>query len=338
MIKDRKGKERFYIEENINKFLMRLKEKVTKEDQEVWVAFGGDTGVGKSLKAQQWGYVIDSTINIKRVCFDKDEFINAILEAKKGEVIVADEGIAIFFSRASMTREGRLIAELVAQIRQKNLVIFLCIPEPLSLDWTVQRELNAYVHIWESREEREFEGKKKIVTMKGNAAIYPEIPGFSLKSRLFQYLRIKKGNPHAKIRRPEPMLFQKGNAIGPNCKKPFYPVGEEGYRKKKESVLEKYRTKDKDDRTEKQKKDQLVRDRAIYLFKQDGKSFQVISDLLLIPKTTVVDSYRRYLQVLKSTEGFNQKGKGSVEDLNEQNTIQRIKLVFNSNIKKEDGD
>ncbi len=240
MIKDREGKERYSIDKGVHKLLLRLKEKVKKEDQEAWVGFGGDTGSGKSLKAQHWMYSIFPGISIKEICFSKEEFINAVLDAKKGTGIIADEGISIFFSRASMTKEGRLIAELIAQIRQKNLIVFLCIPEPLTLDWTVQKKLDVFVHVWENRVKK----NGRFVTLKGNAALFPELPSLPLKSLLFNYLRVKKSNPsNYKNRRPSPALYEKGNPIGKTFKKPWYPVGEKEYRKKKEGVLEKYRAK-----------------------------------------------------------------------------------------------
>ena len=49
IVQDSKGKDRYSIDNSVARMLNRFKEKVLKEDQEVWVAFGGDTGTGKSL-------------------------------------------------------------------------------------------------------------------------------------------------------------------------------------------------------------------------------------------------------------------------------------------------
>jgi ABC-type uncharacterized transport system YnjBCD ATPase subunit len=171
MIKDKEGVERYSLSENEVQLLDRIKEKITKEDQEVWVCFGGDTGCGKSLKSMWWMYYIHPELNINQVCFSKEEFINAVIAAKPSTGIIADEAISIFFSRASMTKEGRLITELANQIRQKNLAIFLNVPNVVSLDGLIQEKLNAYIHIWESRENKA-DGK---VTIKGNGAVYVEM-------------------------------------------------------------------------------------------------------------------------------------------------------------------
>lgn len=277
-IHDQKGVYRYSVDDTVYQILQRLKQKITEEDQEAWVAFGGDTGSGKSLKAQHWMHVIYPGLKVNHICFDRDEFIEAVITAKKGTGIIADEGISIFFSRASMTKEGRLIAELVAQIRQKNLAIFLCIPEPLSLDWTVRNKLNLYVHVWENRETI----GNRIVTLKGNAAVYPEMPGAPFATKLFNHIRVKKSNPMAKGKRPAPYCHEKGNPIGKTFKKPWYPVGEEPYRAKKEDVLKKYMAK-----KAAPDKNLLIRNRALKMLEEETNlSKRSIASRLEMPWST----------------------------------------------------
>jgi len=228
--------DKFSISEDLYDFLMRCKEKMFEEDSMVLGILWGDVGSGKSLKAQHMGYVIDTELDIDRVAFDKEEFIRAIIKNRQ-KVIVGDEGISLFFSRASMTKEGRLISELMDQIRQKNLCIIICVPKLLSLDWSILESANFVGYVWESK--KEINGKRR--TIKGNLALYPKFVDKDYKMEIIDYLKIKKRSLAKKYRsRPEPFLTQPGEPIGKSFKKPFYPVGEYKYRTKKEAILDKY--------------------------------------------------------------------------------------------------
>lgn len=286
MIKDNDGIERYSLTQKEYDFVMRGKEKITKEDQEFWVCFGGDTGTGKSLKSMQYMFPIFRGLSIKHVCFDKEETITAIIEAKKGTGLILDESISILFSRASMTTQGRLIAELIAQIRQKNLAIFLNIPEVLSLDWIAQRKLNAYIHVWESR----YKIGSKLTTFKGNGAIYPELPSEPYRTKIIDYMKKKRSNPLHTPHRPEPWITIKGNPIGEDHKKPWYPVDEAQYREKKESILDKYKPGHKE-----VSKELAQRDKAIYLLKEHtGKTYRELQEMLGLSISTLHDTIKRY--------------------------------------------
>ena len=236
MIKDKKGIERFSLSTKLNDMIIRIKEKIINEDSMVIGILFGGVGGGKSIRAQHIGYAIDSTLdNLDRVAFNKDDFIQAVLKSKK-QVVIGDEGIALFFSRGSMTKEGRLIVELMAQCRQKNLCVLICVPELLSVDWLILNSANFVAYVWEDR--KEINGKT--VTIKGNMAIYPNLPRHNYKSQIIHYLKSKRRSPHIRIKRPLPYLLEPGNPIGDTFKKVWYPVGEEGYKAKKESILKKY--------------------------------------------------------------------------------------------------
>lgn len=277
-------KHSFVVDNGVMPLLKRFKQKVMKEDQEVWVAFQGDTGVGKSLKAMRYAYAIaNKLIPIKHIPYDRNEFIECVIKAKKGDIIIVDEAISTFFNRSSMTKEGRIVAELCNQIRQKNLIIFLCIPDVLGLDYMITKKLNAVVHIWENRQRV----GKKLVTLKGNTAIYiqhPELPQVQL---LLNFLRGKKRNPLAKLKKPDPMLYEKGEYV---TKAPWYPVleGEAAYKKKKESVLDKFVIDDKESSKQLDPRYELI-----YKLNQ-SMSFEKISNILGIPKGTLYDYNKRY--------------------------------------------
>jgi len=241
MIIDKKGIERYSMSTRLFKVTERIQEKIYKEDSMVLGILWGGVGGGKSIRAQHIGLVINKNkeLDISKVAFDKEEFIEAVLKSRK-EVVIGDEGIALFFSRGSMTKEGRLMAELMAQCRQKNLCIIICVPELLSIDWLILQSANFVGYVWESKKEI----NNRLVTIKGNLALYPAIVGNDYKMKIIHYLRTKKRNPHAKIFRPTPYLTEAGNPIGKTFKSVWYPTGEEAYRKKKESVLDRYKRKE----------------------------------------------------------------------------------------------
>jgi len=243
MIKDKNGIERYSLSTRLFKVTERIQEKIYKEDSMVLGILWGGVGGGKSVRAQQMGLIINKNreLNISKVAFDKDEFIEAVLKSRK-EVVIGDEGIALFFSRGSMTRQGRLMAELMAQCRQKNLCIIICVPELLSIDYLILESANFVGYVWESKKEI----NNRPVTIKGNLALYPSIVGDDYKMKIIHYLRIKKRNPHAKIFRPTPYLTETGNPIGKTFKEVWYPVGEKAYREKKESVLDRYKKKQRE--------------------------------------------------------------------------------------------
>lgn len=290
MITDSNGVERYSLDKTIYKMLLRAKQKVTEEDQEVWFGLGGDTGTGKSVLAQHWLHSVFKGLAIEQVCFDKDEFIKAVLEAKRGTGIIGDEGIAIAFSRGAMTREGKIIAELINQIRQKNLIIFMCCPNVLNLDETVRQKLDVYVHIWENRQRI----NGKMYTLKGNADVYPEFRGgIPFRTQIIQYFKAKRSNPLKFITKPTPYIRIKGTPIGDNRAKPWYPVGEEPYRTKKEAILKKYLKTDKKTNP-RETKTQLERDAFMNELHNEFHVPQVeLCKIATMPKQTVNTAIHR---------------------------------------------
>lgn len=287
MIKDREGKDAFYMEDEFHIMTQEIKRRLVNDDTEVWGLFYGKTGSGKSLKAQHWGYTIDPNISLNQVCYDVNEFIKAVVNAPKGSVVIADEGISIFFSRSSMTKDGRAAAEISAQIRQKNLCIFICVPNPVTMDYTVLEKVNFIAEISESRQ-KDKDGKMN--TIKGNTSVYlkRQIP------KLINHLKAQKGGSTKFIGKPKPFARQKGDFV---TKTPFYPVDEKEYRQKKESVLDKYINGVEEESKPKNHFQKHSEDRSekliVYLRDKLSKSWTEISRETGIPHKTLRDAYDR---------------------------------------------
>lgn len=295
---DKEGKQRFSISTRLHEFLMKIKHRIHNDDSEYWIGLYGNTGCGKSVRAMQFGYVIDENINVDQVCFDKDEFIKAVISAKKGMVIVGDEAISLFFNRSAMTKDSRMIMELINQIRQKNLCIILCIPNVLNLDTNIQEKINCGIHVWESRKD----GK----TVKGNCALYPNGMDLRMWERLIRTLKAKRINPAVRIKMPKPFLREKGDYIGKLSQPVWYPVGEMEYRKKKESILEKYLKKDivpeLKPLTERQQRQLQQRNNAIVLLKNKGVSMKEIA-------TTLGVGYDEVGKLIRKVADFTERAK-----------------------------
>jgi ABC-type dipeptide/oligopeptide/nickel transport system ATPase component len=227
----------FAMSKRLLSFVLKAKDKILNDDRLVIGIIYGDVGSGKSVRAHEITYIVSGDkVTLDKIAFNKDEFVKAILMARQ-EAIIGDEGISIFFSRGAMTKEGRLMAELMGQCRQKNLMILVCIPDILSVDSMVLGMSNFVCHVWESR--KEINGRR--VTIKGNLALYPHFRNNSFRDRLLAYLRIKKSNPLAKIKKPSPYILEAGQPYGEGFKGAFYCVDEKAYKEKKESILNKYK-------------------------------------------------------------------------------------------------
>jgi len=226
----------FSMPERLHAFLLRNREKIMKEDTMILGIICGKVGCGKSVLAQKFAYVISGKMDISKIAFDGKEFLEAVLSSRK-ESIIGDEGISLFFSRGVMTKQGRLMAELMAQIRQKNLCVLICIPNLLSVDTMILEMSNFICFVWESRATNK--GYKYCV--KGNLALYPAFRHNNYKERLLNFYRMRRANPKF-IRRPFPYLTATGEYY--HADKPaFYNTDIKLYLKKKESILAKYTDK-----------------------------------------------------------------------------------------------
>ena len=98
---------------------------------------------GKSTLCMQNAFYCDSTLTLDRVTFNPKEFRKAILEAKKYQAVIYDEAYTGLNSRATMSMINRVLVSMLAEIRQKNLFVFVVMPTFFDLD--------KYVALWRSR-------------------------------------------------------------------------------------------------------------------------------------------------------------------------------------------
>jgi hypothetical protein len=267
----------FACSQKLRRFMIRNKEKINKDDTQVIGVLSGLPGSGKSVRAQEFLYMTNPNTNITKIAFNKQEMIEGILNSRK-EGVICDEGLAVFFSRGAMTKEGRLMAEIMGECRQRNLHLILCITDVLALDSFVLSMANYVCEVWESR--KEINGRD--VTIKGNMCIYPKFRHNNYKDRYLSYLKIRKGNPLLKVKRPRPWLTEAGSPYGEGFKGAFYAVPEQDYKEKKEAILKKYQ-KSLDHKQRNQNIDYPNMDRLI----KAKVSAKRISELLNVAPVTV---------------------------------------------------
>jgi len=142
MVKVVVNNQEYYLDGYIKSNLDMAKE-VIKKDWDMIMVVDGYEGVGKSVIAQQFAFYCDPTFTLNRIAFTPKEFKEVVLNANKYQAVIYDEAYGGLSSRAAMSRVNRALVRMLAEIRQKNLFIFIVIPSFFDLD--------KYVAIWRSR-------------------------------------------------------------------------------------------------------------------------------------------------------------------------------------------
>lgn len=197
--------QQYYLDNNI-KANLDIAKKVIKKDWDMVFVFDGYEGTGKSFCCIQAAYYCDPTLNIDRIVFTPDEFKAAIRKATSYQAVIYDEAFTGLASRASMTYVNRSLVSMLAEIRQKNLFVFIVMPCFFDLD--------RYVALWRSR--------ALIHVYSGDEFKRGYLAFYNVERKKHLYLQGKKFYSYAK---PKPNFYGKfTNTI---------PINEEEYRKKK---------------------------------------------------------------------------------------------------------
>jgi hypothetical protein len=127
-----------YLKDNLD-----IARKAIKNDWDMCFLIDGTERGGKSVLAMQLASYCDPNFNIDKVCLSRDEFKKTILKAEKYTAIVYDEAFTGLSSRNTMTRINKSIVEMLVEIGQKNLFVFIVCPTFFDLD--------RYPALWRSR-------------------------------------------------------------------------------------------------------------------------------------------------------------------------------------------
>lgn len=127
-----------YLKDNLDTLIS-----IVKKDWDAVLCVDGYEGSGKSVLTQQAAFYVDPTLCIDRICFSANEFRKAITNAKPYQAVVYDEAFTGLDSSGAMSIINRTLKQTIAEIRQKNLYIFVVMPTFF--------DLQKYIALWRSR-------------------------------------------------------------------------------------------------------------------------------------------------------------------------------------------
>jgi hypothetical protein len=133
---------KYHMDNFLRSNLTHIKDAVKQDFDFVFVVDGME-GSGKSVLAQQCAYFCDNTFNINRICFTPDQFKKAILAAEKYQAVIFDEAFGGLSAREALGMVNRSLIAMMAEIRQKNLFVFIVLPTFFDLDKNIA--------LWRSR-------------------------------------------------------------------------------------------------------------------------------------------------------------------------------------------
>jgi hypothetical protein len=132
----------YYMDGYLEKNLLTAKNVIKKDWDMVFIVDGAE-GSGKSVLAMQMAYYCDPTLTLERIVFTPNTFRKAIIQAKQYQAVIYDEAYTGLSARATMSMINRALVSMLAEIRQKNLFVFVVMPTFFDLD--------KYVALWRSR-------------------------------------------------------------------------------------------------------------------------------------------------------------------------------------------
>jgi hypothetical protein len=132
--KDWKGQPcQFSMDGYLEKSLREIKEVVKTKDFDYVSIVCGMCGLGKSNFAIQLAKYCCDWFDEKYIAFSAKQFIDITTNCPNNSSVILDESFASLNSRITMTREFLRIVNHLQIIRQKNLFIFLCLPNYFDL-------------------------------------------------------------------------------------------------------------------------------------------------------------------------------------------------------------
>ncbi len=135
---------KYYMDGGVKKNFDAIRKFVEKDWDMCWI-YSGYEGAGKSTMCFQHAKYLDPNFTIDQVCFAPADFEKKITTPgllKRGSALVLDEGF-VLNSRASMTEVNRRFLSILAECRQKNLYLFIVVPNFFDLDKNIA--------LWRSR-------------------------------------------------------------------------------------------------------------------------------------------------------------------------------------------
>lgn len=135
--------------------------KVANKSSDHFTVICGLEGSGKSTLAAQMGSVVSETLNRNSILYEPADFLQAILDSKKGDSIIIDEGVLFLFSRKALAKDNVEVTKTFQLMRVKRLHIIICIPRFKNIDSEVRQ------HRCDNLIDIRVAGQYRVITRKG---------------------------------------------------------------------------------------------------------------------------------------------------------------------------
>jgi hypothetical protein len=265
MVKVKVNDKEYYMDGYLKANLDVAKNKVKEDFDWVFLVDGRERS-GKSVFALQMAYYCDSSFCLDRVCFTADEFKKAVLKAEPYTAVIYDEAFTGLSSKDTMSRTNKALVEMLMEIGQKNLFIFIVLPTFYALTTYVGLFRScALLHVTMKSFERGYFSfynyEQKILLFRTEHKLY------GYKTRPFFYGRFTN----------------------------YYPISEIEYRDKKRKSL----TKKDSSKSEKDTENNLD---WLFIWLQQFEDVQenVKMKILKMPETTFFRKKKQYMERLNS--------------------------------------
>jgi len=140
-----------YMDGYLYNYVERVR-KLRKKDWDLVIIIDGKERAGKSKLAQTIGVAIDSELCMPRITITPDEFHKAIMDAPPGSVVIMDESMTAFFSKAAMSKTNINLVRMLAECGQKNLIIIIVLPSIFVLDsYLALHRASCLFHVYTNR-------------------------------------------------------------------------------------------------------------------------------------------------------------------------------------------
>lgn len=133
MVKVKVGSQELYIDQNLKDNLDEVIKVVTTKDFDYVSIIAGTPGIGKSTFTQTLAKYCCPWFDENHIAFTDESFIRITNECKPFSSVILDESFQSLNTKASMTSEFMRIINHLQIIRQKNLFLFLCLPNYFDL-------------------------------------------------------------------------------------------------------------------------------------------------------------------------------------------------------------
>ncbi len=163
----------YYMDGKLQRNLDKIKKRVLKKDMDSVFIIDGGEGAGKSVFGMQVAKYLNPKFDLKYICFNANEFMDAVKNAKKGDVILFDEAYSGLASRTALSEVNHLLVSMMMEMRQKNLIVIIILPSFFLLDkYVALWRAIALFHVYMLRGKRGRwiafnRKKKKILYLKG---------------------------------------------------------------------------------------------------------------------------------------------------------------------------